>query len=95
MKGGDALMMRVSNALGVLILIGIMAFTPLIPQVGMSAQPPQWVWDEDGHVHDATGQFRSLTDAEVAAQFGVSHPVEVKYAPFNGEAFADSGGGSR
>lgn len=61
---------RVNNGLGIMMLVTIMAVTPLVP-AAVSATPPQWVWNEKGEVHDATGQFRRLTAEEACALYGL------------------------
>jgi hypothetical protein len=83
---------RYMNAIGVLILVGIMTVTPLVPYA-VSAPPPQWVWDEEGRVSDATGQYRSMTDEEIFEAFGVWPKKAIEYRSVASSGSADGSGG--
>lgn len=69
----------VNNGLGAIALSAIMAVTPLVP-AAVSSSPPQWVWDEDGRVHDATGQYRPLTEEEACEMYGFCRNIKIKFA---------------
>jgi len=57
-----------------MILVFIMGITPLIP-AAVSAKSPQWVWDSQGKVHDATGQYRRLSDEEACLIYNLCPAV--------------------
>jgi hypothetical protein len=69
----------VNNGLGIFALVAIMAVTPLVP-AAMSTNPPQWVWNEKGEVHDATGQFRRLTAEEACLLYNLCPQVVIASA---------------
>ena len=74
-----------NNGLGVAILVAIMAVTPLIP-AAVSSPPPQWVWDADGRVTDATGQF-------VRVETPQSPPPPILYPELHADGGGNEGGG--
>jgi hypothetical protein len=51
------------------------------------------VWDENGKVSDATGQYRSMTDEEIQAAFGVTPKKAVEYRMVIGSDSASGSGG--
>lgn len=91
-------MKRVKNGQGkglaylVLIIflsIAIGATLMTFPAAG-SAPPPQWVWDEEGQVTDATGQYRRLTDEEACEMYDLCPQHKSR----SSVASADSGSSS-
>lgn len=71
-----------SNGLGIVALAIIVAATPLVPAAA-SSPLPQWVWDADGRVTDASGQY-------VRVETPQGTPPPLQYA-LGGEG--DEGGG--
>lgn len=70
-------MLRVNNGPGrklvylmlILLLCILISFTLMTFPAAGSAPPPQWVWDDEGRVTDATGQYRRLTDEEACEMY--------------------------
>lgn len=93
LKGGDAMQRRDNNGLGILILVVIMAVTPLVP-AAVSATSPQWVWDSDGKVSDASGQFRSLTDQEACVLYGLCKEIKLRDLSTDSDSTGSDGGPS-
>lgn len=67
---------RANNGLGIALLVAIMAVTPLVP-AAMSVNPPQWTWDAEGRVSDASGQFRSLTEQEACEMYDICRRPQI------------------
>jgi len=95
---------RFNNGLGIVILVAVMAVTPLVP-AAVSAPAPDWKWDSQGRVYDASGNYRSLSDEEACRMYGMckgpgaSDPADSTQTDgflfwFAG-AGGDSGGGCR
>lgn len=85
---------RYTNGLGIVILMTIMAVTPLIPHAAMSAPEPHWVWDQDGKVHDANGNYRTMTEEEANDFFGISKVVpKFAVASASGSGSGEGAGG--
>jgi hypothetical protein len=80
-----------SNGLGVMLLVIIMGLTPLIP-AAVSAPEPKWVWDDEGKVHDANSNYRTLTDEEACAMYGFCREIHPRFAVSSGLAGADGPG---
>jgi len=76
---------RYHNGLGYLILSGIIAVTPLVPKVAMSAPVADWQWDENGRVYDASGNY-----VRVEMETGTLPPF--MYPELVASAGGDSGG---
>lgn len=79
------------NGLGIGILVVIMSVTPLIP-AAVSAPQPQWVWDANGKVHDASGQYRSLTDEEACRLLDLCKEEKPNKPPLLTDGGDSSGG---
>jgi len=82
---------RAKNRLVILLVIAIAVITAItlmgFPAAG-SATPPQWVWDEQGRVTDATGQYVRLTDEEACEMYDLCPEMAI------GIALASVGSGS-
>jgi hypothetical protein len=85
---------RYTNGLGIVILMTIMAVTPLIPHAAMSAAEPHWVWDEDGKVSDSNGVYRTLSEDEACAMYGLCKKVQPRYASSSSGDSGPGAGGS-
>jgi len=81
----------VNNGLGIFVLVAIMAVTPLVP-AAMSTNPPQWVWNEKGEVHDASGQFQRLTAEEACQLYNLCPQVVIASVAVASVGPAGSGG---
>lgn len=91
------LMSRVKNGLGwiqaLVILLALLAAITLMsfPAAG-SAPPPQWVWDDQGRVHDSTGQYRRLSDEEACEMYDLCRrPLTAKSEAASDPAGSDGG----
>lgn len=85
-------MMRLNNGLGIVILVTIMAVTPLVP-AAVSAPQPLWVWDADGRVHDTSGLYRSISDEEACLLYGFCKELKKESVATESPVIADGGGG--
>jgi hypothetical protein len=81
-----------SNGLGIAVVSAILAVTPLVP-VAVSAPQPEWYWDSEGKVHDASGMYRTMTDDEACTQLGLCKGITIIYPGIIPGAGGDSGGG--
>ena len=81
-------MLRVNNGPGrklvylmlILLLCILISFTLMTFPAAGSAPPPQWVWDDEGRVTDATGQYRRLTDEEACEMYDLCPQVIIMLA---------------
>lgn len=84
-------MRRVNNGL-VVLLMALVAVLPMrFPSAaGSAAASPDWKWDSQGRVHDASGQYRVLTREEACKLFKWDCEEKPKVSS---EVFAGDGGG--
>jgi hypothetical protein len=89
-------MRRVNNELGVLILVVVMALTPLVPYaVGNAAanSPPIWMWTPDGKVYDASGQYVTISDEELFRIMGWEWKPKPRFFEPDGASLSSNSGG--
>jgi hypothetical protein len=87
-------MMRCANNGLVVLLVAMVAILPMqFPSAAVSAgSSPDWRWDEQGRVYDASGQYRVLTREETCKLFQLKCDDLPK---ISSELFAGDGGGSK
>lgn len=87
----------VSNGLAIVLVILVALIPMRFPAAGSAAASPEWKWDAEGRVHDATGQYRSMTEEEVCREFGWCREIvrPASLATLGSEGVAGDGGGCK